>query len=378
LKMSIRKEVKPSSWTLALLVLSISLSVVAALYPHCSAINPRGLNVGVDFLGYVRVGEIVEGDLSQAFNVSGGSRPLIYLFIYGFQKLLGSDVSTAVMFLPVILNPLMVVGAFFLAFEAFGDWRLSSWAAFFTACGYQVTVGMYSYFLTNMLALSLVFLSLGFLFRSLRVGCNISLALASILGILLVFTHPWTFDQYVVTTILTIIVYFYRIRKESGWYEKISGAIIYVVFLGFADFAKTLLFQGAGAFSASLTAIRGISSLSEFLMNFISSFRLLFGGILSVVVLIGLAVLGVYLSGLGGFSEIYLTVFPVATSLLFLIGNGTIKSRLLYNVPIGLFAAIGMSSLLRWKVKDNFKKCMIFFVVLNLVVYLFRSLANLV
>lgn len=376
--MLIRKEVKPSSWTLALLILSISLSVAAALYPYSLAVNPEGRGFGVDVHYYVDNGEIVERDVSQAFNVMSGSRPLIFLVIYGFQKLLGSDVSTAVRFLPVILNPLMVVGAFFLAFEAFGDWRLSSWSAFFTACGYQVTVGMYSYFLTNMLALSLVFLSLGFLFRSLRRCCNISLALASILGILLVFTHPWTFDQYVVTMILTIIIYFYRIRRENGWYEKINGAIIYVVFLGFSDFAKKLLFQGAGAFSASLTAVRGISNFSEFWMDFISSFRLLYGGTISVIVLIGLAVLGVYLNDLGEFSEIYFTVFPVATSLLFLIDNGAIKSRLLYNVPIGLFAAIGMSSLSRWKFDDNFKKCFILFVILNLTVYLFRSLANLV
>jgi len=84
----------------------------------------------------------------------------------------------------------MIVAVFFRAFQAFGDWWLSSWAAFFTACGYQITVGVYSYFLTNILGLCLTFLSLGFLFRSLRRGCKISLALASILGVLLVFTHP--------------------------------------------------------------------------------------------------------------------------------------------------------------------------------------------
>ena len=207
----VKKEGKPSHWSVALLLLSISLSVVAALYPYSPAINPRGLNVGVDIQAYVRAGKIVEGNPFQAFNVSGGSRPLIFLAIYGFQGLLGSDVSTAVMFLPVILNPLMVAAAFFLAFEAFGDWRLSSWAAFFTACGYQVTVGMYSYFLTNMLALSLAFLSLGFLFRSLRRGCNVSLASASVLGVLLVFTYPWTFDQYAAATFLTTIISFYQV-----------------------------------------------------------------------------------------------------------------------------------------------------------------------
>jgi len=113
-------------------------------------------------------------------------------------------------------------------------------------------------------------------------------------------------------------------------------------------------------------------------MEIIYIFRLNYRGTLSVIFLIGLAVLGFYLSSFGEFSKIYLIVFPAFTSLIFLIGNQMNKSRLLYNVLIGLFAAIRMSSLLRWKLTDNFKKCIIFYVALNLAVYLFRSLANLV
>ena len=40
--------------------------------------------------------------------------------------------------------------------------------------------------------------------------------------------------------------------------------------------------------------------------------------------------------------------------------------------------AVGLSSLLRWKVRYNFKNCFISLVVLTFIVYLFRSLANLI
>ena len=363
---------------LALLVLSVFLGVVAALYPYFPAVNPEGKGVGVDIPHYVKAAEIVERDLSQAFEVMGGSRPVIFLLIYGFQRLIGSDASTAVKFLPVILNPLMIATAFFLAYEAFRDEWTAGWTAFFTACGYQITIGMYSYFLTNMLALSLVFLSLGFLFRSLRRGCDLSLILAVIPGILLVFTHPWTFVQYVATTILTIIVSFYRTRKENDSYEKIKRATIYVAFLGFADFGKTILFHGYGSFSANSMVLNRISGLPKFWMESIFSFRLLYGGTISVVFLVGLAVLGVYIIEISEFSEIYFIVFLAVTSFLFMISDEMIKSRLLYNVPIGLFAAIGMSGLYRKEFNANLKKCFILFVILNLIVYLFRSLANLV
>lgn len=365
----------------ALLIFSISLGIISALYPYSPAINPEGKGVGVDihsYVDYVHSAEIVEKDISQAFRVSDGSRPVIFMLIYGFQGVTGSDAFTAVKFLPIILNPLMIAASFFLALQAFGDEWVAAWTAFFTACGYQVTVGMYSYFLTNMLALSLAFLSLGFLFRSLRRDCNTSLSLASILGVLLVFTHPWMSNQYGATTILTIIISYNRTRKKKGSYENTKRTLLYIASLGLSDLAKTLLLHGSGAISASSTVISNISSLPEFWLDSIFSFRLRFGGTLSVFILVGLAVLGVYLSGFGEFSEIYFTIFLVLTSLLFPIGDKVIKSRLLYNVPIGLFAAIGMSSLSRWKFNDNFKKFFILFVVLNLTVYLFRSLANLV
>lgn len=367
-----------SSRPLALLALSIFLGVVAALYPYSPCVNPEGRGVGVDIHYYVDNGELVEKDIFQSFTVMKGSRPTIFLLIYGFQKFIGSDVSTAVKFLPVILNPLMIASAFFLAYEAFGDEWIAGWTAFFTACGYQITVGMYSYFLTNMLALSLAFLSVGFLFRSLRRGCDLSLFLAVISGTLLVFTHPWTFVQYIATMILTIIVSLYRAQKENDGYEKIKSSLLYIAFLVLADICKMLLLQGTGAILAFSTTVSRISIPPKFWLDSIFGFRLLYGGGLSVVILIGLAVLGVYLIEISKFSKIYFAVVPITISFVFIIGSGFFKSRLLYNISIGLFAAIGMSSLSRWKFKDNLKKCFILFVVLNLTVYLFRSLANLI
>jgi hypothetical protein len=145
---------------LLLLALSLFLAVVAALYPYGKVVNPEGFGVGVDFLHYVEEALIFEGDPSYAFRAWGGSRPLIFLVIYGFQRVLGSDAVTAVKFLPVLLNPLIVISTFFLALEVFRDEWMAGWASFFSVCGFHVTVGMYSYFLANMLGLALVFFSL--------------------------------------------------------------------------------------------------------------------------------------------------------------------------------------------------------------------------
>ena len=369
---------RTSTRILLILFFTVSLGVIAALYPYGSAVNPRNLNVGVDIPHYVRAADIVELDVSQAFKIWGGSRPLIFLAIYGFQRLLGSDVSTAVRFLPVLLNPLLAVSAFFLALEVFGDGWTSVWASFFTVCGFTITVGMYSYFLTNMLGLCLIFLSLGFLFRAMRRSCLMSLATASLLGGLRVFTHPWTFAQYYASAVLTAGAVWYEARKRGGSYGKVRAMLFYLVSLGLAEFLKVLVFRGVGGVTVSSTAVRSISGLPGFWYSSIFSFRLLYGGFMSNLVLLGLAIVGVYLMGRRDVPEVYLRVFMLATSLLFLVGDETIKSRLLYNVPVGMFAAYGFISFLRRRDAHDFKHAFIGFVVLSVVVYLFRSLANLI
>jgi len=360
---------------MALLLFSIFLSVAAALYPHSPFVNPEGNIVGVDILHYVEIAEIVDRDVSLAFKVWGGHRPIIFIVIYGFQRLLGSDVSTAVNFLPVILNPLMIATAFFLAHEAFSDGWIASWAAFFTVCGYQVTVGMYSYFLTNMLALSLAFLSLGFLFRFLRRFGKIDLVLSSILGFLLFFTHPWTFYQYLPAIFLTGAISWYRNRDK---FPMVTISLLCFVSLTLVGIFKVLNFVGFRFFPVFSFILATSEGISSFWRGNTFIFRYLYGGLLSYVILLSLALIGIYLMDRKNINELYLTGFLALTSIFFLIGTNMIKSRLFYNIPIGIFASLGFNSIIRLNISEDLKKILITFVILTFTVYLFRSLANLV
>ena len=121
----------------------------------------------------------------------------------------------------------------------------------------------------------------------------------------------------------------------------------------------------------------GLSELWKFWYDSIFGFRLRWGGAISSVVLLGLCVVGIGVLGRFGFSGMYFSVFPAVSSLLFLIGNEAIKSRLLFNVPLGLYAAYGFVWLSE-RCADYFEGTLKSFVVLNVAVYLFRSLANLV
>lgn len=371
------KVVRVSGRSGCFLLVLVLLSMFVAYYPYLPSINPEGKAVGVDYRHYVEAAGLVEGNLSQALSVMGGSRPMIFLLIFGFQRVLGSDVSVAVKFLPVLLNPLLVLSVFFVALEAFLDDGVALWAAFFTLFGVQVTVGMYSYFLTNMFGLSLVLFSLGLLFRALRCGCRLSLFFSCLVGGLLVFTHPWSFDQYFVAAVLAAGFVLF----DVGWGRFFSDSwmvVVYLVSLGFSEVLKVVVVPGGGGVSAVSTAIGGISGLSSFWVDSIFSFRLLYGGTISCVVLLGLSVVGVYLVKGGGFPDRFLMVLPAVSSLLFFIGDEVIKTRLLFNISLGLYAAFGFRFFLREERVDGVRGGLISFVVLGMVAYLFRSLANLV
>jgi len=362
---------------LYLFIFSVSLSVVAALYPYNSNVNPKGREIGIDIQPYVETAEIINDDPSKILTGMSRTRPFMFLVISGYQHLLGTDVTSAVEFMPVLLNPLLSTAIFFLALETFDDWWIASWVSFFTACGIQVSVGTFSYFLTNMLGLCLIFFSLGFLFRALRTRNGFSLSIAGLLGGLLVFTHPWTFDQYIVPIVFMGGVMWYLARRKKYSPEKAKMILYYLFLLGLAELLKSVFFGGYGGAQASSTALTQLVGLSDFWRTNIYSFRIMFGGLLSVVVLLFFAILGVYLLRPTGIPRLYFTLFLAVTSLLFLIGDRTIKSRLLYNIPDGLFAAYGFL----WLIKRRdlaFKYVFTTFSVLNMAVYLFRSLANLV
>lgn len=361
-----------------LLSSAVFLSVISSIYPYLTNINPECLNIGVDTQHYVDWAKIVNHDITQAFNISGGSRPLIHLMIISFKRLSGLSFDSTVRYMPAILNPLLVLSIFVFSYEMTTDLRIAAWSSFFTATGYQITVNMYSYFLANILGLSLIFLSLGLLFRTMRKGDRNSLIAASALGSLLVYTHPWTFIQYYATIFVAIAVSYYHHRKEGKEQEYLKPMVSYLALLAVAELVKSQLFNGVGGVAATSTVVNSLAGLSEFWFSSIFSFRLLFGGFMSNIILLILAIIGAYLMNYEKIQERFLAALLALTTVVFLIGNETIKARLLYNIPIGPFAALGFLNIHQRLRDPNLQHAFTIFTVSSMIAYLFQSLANLI
>ena len=358
------------------LLVSVSLGIVASLYPYLPNVNPYGNSAGEDLKEYREFLTLVGMDFSQAFSDLGRSRYVLIVVAFVFQKLLGLDALVAVRFLPIILNPLLVLSVFFFALEAFENGRVAAWASFFTACGFAVTVGIFGGLLANLLGLSLILTSLALLFRAARLGSWRNLVLSCLLGGALVFTHPWTFDQYFATSVLMTAFIWYRLYRRGGQTLTLKMMAVYLVLLFSAELLQTFAFQGVGGASASSAVAVRVSDLWMFWSQMENAFTLLYGGLLSNLVMLSFAFLGLLLLGRDRLPDKFLIVLMFCSSVVFLVGDGSIKSRLLFNIPLGAFAAVGVLGLKFFNPVNS--KVFFSFILLHSMVYLFRSLATLI
>lgn len=356
-----------------MLILVVCLAVVSAIYPYLPSVNPEGVGVGVD-ISYYRIWiEEYEGNLANIFQVARGSRPFFILVLHGFQRTLNLETVQAITFFPIILIPLLILSIYFLSYTLFKNSHLSILSSFFTLCGYHVTTGMYSYFLANILGLSFIFLSLGFTIKAIDEKSHLYLILAIIFGGLCPFTHPWTFDQYFISGLFAIIFLYikseYKLRIPRHY--LIFGCIIATVII-----LQNVYYEGLTGVGAISDTLGKIDLSSNYWYDSIFTFRLLYGGTMSCWLLIFYAIFGVYLFRYQSSSDVYFLVFICLTSLIFLPSNDLIKSRLLYNIPIGMFSAMGFLWILNKR--KLYKKLIVIYTSPLLIVNLFRSLANLV
>jgi len=362
-----------------LLSLIVILSITVALYPYIPNVNPLNENPGADISSYLLEYKQVEGDVSKIFEVSGGSRPIYYLLLFGFQKLASLDALSATRYHSIILNPLLVLSIFFLAREVIRDNGAAVFSAFFTAAGFTLSVGMYAYFLADMLMLSIIFLSLAFLLRSVRTRSRVDLVAATTLGCLFVFTHPWTFNQYMAAVAVTTILVTYTYIRSRSEATNSKILIIYCIAIAASNIIKMTVLEGSvEGISALGTLAAGLTTTQTFWLDLSNSSRFYVGGFLTNMPLLALAALGIVRTKEKTVPNILLWTLLAMTLSVYLIGDLVIKSRVIFNIPIGIFASYGILSLDNLIIDSKLRKATITTIAITLIAYLFRDLSNLI
>lgn len=338
------------------LACSIGLASLFAIYPYLPSVNPDGRHVGIDLPHYEQwLGRMDEGDWLNAVSYAFSTlreRPLSVLLIFGAHKITGFSSLTVLKFMPLLLGPLLILVMFYFVLEATGDWTVSSLVALLAAFSYPVTVGMLGGLFSNWIGLIEVYLFSGLMMRSMRMRSWRWGFLAALTMVSVLFTHAYTWGLLIgVLGLYVLLLVVLGMRGENVWWEfKVVGAIItgnvVVVVLG------NWLLGSIGVARAALgVAMSGLAL--EFLGQFWSglnwTLQNTMGGFYMNPVVLFLALLGAFFVCLRDKTvHRYLALWLMLSSVLFVLGNRTVQWRILYDLPITIFAAFGLNYVRRW------------------------------
>ena len=335
------------------LLLFMLISLTIALIPHQAAVNHDNQQVGSDSIDYVvMINTLAQSNNSQEFiqkafaiNYSA-DRIVSSLFLYTISKITPADTAYTVDHMPIILGPALVLAVFFLTRELTSNDTTSLLASFLTAVSFQTLIGIYAGLYANWIALIIGYLSFVFLIKFLKASSRRNLAIYSGLVMLLVFSHVYTWTIFALFSgIFLGMVY------KLNSYRKKSIAILLIVILSSVavDVARSTLTGTSGGIEsdAGLASKAGISQVSSLWSNLTDTTRGYAGALFGNFIIFSLGIYWLLRSNSRELSSIFILIFFAMAILPLLFGNDVIQSRMLYDIPFQIPAAIGLTYLKR-------------------------------
>jgi hypothetical protein len=354
-----------------LAVVSVLIGVSGALYPYLYNINPGGLCDGIDFDAYVQALEGINRGTSTIFTAHDGSRPLVFLVLRVFQMAFGLSEHGAVRYMPLLLNPLIVVSTMVLAQEVFHDREITAWAGFAASTGYWVTAGTYAYFLSNNMGVMFTSLSFAYLFRALEHEDVVGLVISTFLGVLVSYTHHWSLLQLVGPLMLYLALLYIKPFEQQRHVKKYL--LLYAVAVSLNELVKYVLSRGTGGYPSTYDFLYASFAPLKLVNTIYMVFQRLYSGYLSNIVIMSFSLIGLFYMDLKKLPSRYYYLLTASSSMVFLLFDEEIKSRLLYNLPLPLFTSYGFY-IIKSKAERPF--ILYFFFAASLLLYLYQCLAN--
>lgn len=373
---------------------SIVLVILFTLYPYIPTINKDFGTISVDAGYYTQQIDNIKnnGIFSPGGPFSFSSeRALSVLFFYGLAAALPMvPTKVFVAYLPMLLGSFLVVSAYLLirygkkvenigAPERATYFLLPLLVPFST----QLIVGIYGGFFSNMLALSFMLLTFLFYLRFLKSSKILDLGLFVAMMFMTLFSHVYTWVFLIATLVVSTVLLGVFNRKSEK--KKTHIAVIATVGVTIAVLfgISTLISSKSGV--SYLTDLVSTSFGQDFFatrwFNLNNTFRFYLGGLLANTVLMGLALVWAFKADYKNhFNAIIFASLSIFSAFFFL-GNEVIQSRIFFNIPLFIPAAITLSNFMAGKYAQALDSrtrstivVLIFLVIGN---YALRSLANL-
>jgi len=347
-------------------VLLISLCIGAALglIPYLPTLNPQSVLVGVDpvtrYYPHLTAIASSQDQISAVFSI-GHDRPLMYLSMWILAANTSVDFTVRVM--PLTCAVIYIAATYLLTKEMWTNKSLVATATFFAVFSFTTTVGIFSGLYSNWIALSLILVSVVLLHRTQR-----SLAYFPILLILYISAlavHPWVWAVYTgalgVDLLLCGFIAARRPEARPKLKKEVAG-IALLLSTSFIVVVALFTLWGAGApgsLQANLTSYisqaldlfsgSGLSLFSQqwWDTTFFSIYNYAGGALVNIPFLI-ISLIGGLKMKLDTQLERILLSWLVVGSLLFTVPIRWAQYRVLYDIPIHLYATLGFTSLIEY------------------------------
>jgi len=331
------------------LSLFMFLSIFVALLPHQSFVNYENELVGADTVNYVRFLGNMQANGNDDFVYQAfvdqifGDRPLAAILFSPVLTVFPENPYRIIDNLPIILSPLLVLTVFFLSREITKNDTIALLASFLTAISFQPLIGIYGGIYANWLALIFGYSSFVFLFRYLKRPRGTNYLFFSILFFSMMLSHSYTW-----TLITFFLAIFLIISYRLKMFETKRLALVFLILVmsfGF-DVGKSIMtdtplgverdFSFANTNAAYEYLFSTLDNLSQMSLVYV-------GGIFGNFLILSLCIYWLLRSNLREMPNLFFAIFLSIAIIPILFGDQLIQSRVLYNIPFQIPAAIGLA-----------------------------------
>ena len=353
----------------------VILGISVAFVPHLPVINPNNERLGVDTPTYVTWLSSMkkQNDPTYFAFMNFGDRPLTLIILFLFTEAINVDPSQIIEYTPMILTPVLILVTFFVARALTSNDKISVIASFLSSISFQTLVGIYSGFYANWIGLILGYLAFILLVKCLKRPSKFSIVALTLVmtGVLLAHTHTWSI-------VITVAFVFLFVLHVLNYYSKKRLLLLYLILSSSVavDVLKSSWTGTSTGFEAdvsiSLSHGLGISQFNERLVTLAETVQIYYAGVYANIAILGLAIYWLVRCQPREPANIFLLIFMSTALIPLFVGDWVLQSRVLYEIPFQIPAAISL-----YNIGKKHGKMM--FIALSLITgYLsFHVLANL-
>ncbi|ALI36776.1 hypothetical protein NMY3_02585 [Candidatus Nitrosocosmicus oleophilus] len=361
------------------LLIIICISTSISLIPHLITINPDAQFIGDDTLDYIRFLNNTQSEstsipeiLYQVFhNQSSGDRAVSLLVFYSISNILNTNgYGTTLELLPLLLGPLLILSVYFLTVELTSSYRTALIAALFTI-PFQVLIGIYAGLYANWFSLIFGYLAIYFLFKSLRKKSIRYIVIFSLLLVLVHFSHAPTWTIFCLVLLIFLTTLLFSHSKQRKLILFLFLALIPSIAI---DTSKMILTNNSGVtenFTFANNQGLGVNDIYTIWHNLVDTTQIYMAGQIGNPIILSLVVYWIIYCSTRETGTIFFLIFSSLTLFPILFGETEILTRLIYEIPLQIPAAIGLSRIIRYN-----GNLLLLFICISLITVSVRTVMN--